>query len=145
MAAFVDLGTGTTLRKKYFVSSDVPSGSVYISIHFDDEDKLVLADSKNNGTFQEFLASDISGLWTPTTAPSFTPILGHIYLFNITDSEDDDFNRVVKLVPLEKSSGTVLFRWDVLKDKKNGNKIPCFVNSDEPKDQNDHHDNWWST
>jgi len=138
LAAYVDLGTGETLRQKYMIDPDVPSGSIYISIHYDDNNNLVLADSKTNGTFQEFLASDISGLWSQTVMPSFLPFVGHIYLFNLTDKEDSSFNRVVKLVVTDISkSSSINFRWDVLRDMAQGENINCFVQANEPDNGND--------
>jgi len=130
LAAYVDLGTEDAISSRYTI--DAVKGSIYLSIH-ENNGVLVLAKFQKNNTFQPIDAKDIAGLPLVKPTPSFIPSVGHIYLINITDSIDLSFNKLVKLLVTDKPSvNSVAFRWDVIKDIKNGKNIQCFVKEDEP-------------
>jgi len=136
MAGLVDIGTDATLRAEYKITG-APLNSIYLSIHVDHKDNLVLLQNFKNQTFQRFLASQIAPLGHMFPSPSFTPLEGHIYLINITDTQDHKFHRIVKLLVNHIDDTHVMVRWDVLKDSEKKLTDSCFIKKNAPTDDGD--------
>jgi len=134
MAGMVDLGTEANLKAKYLVKA--PLDSMFFSIHYDDG-KLWLAKDARNGTFQPFDRSDLALLQIVTPAPSFKPIVNHIYLMNITDDKLHTQQVAKMMVTSITNDQIIRFRWNVLLDHVNGHDIYCFTHADQPTHTDD--------
>jgi len=142
LASFVDVGEEIDLEYRYDIDHDQPRGSIFLSIHYDRNGDLVLVKNHTAVSFQKFDNNQIAGLKYVSRAPVFQPKENHIYLLNITDTEDTKFMRVVKMHIIQNiNNNGLMIRWNVLKDNKLGSDLACFTFADEPNNggNNDHH------
>jgi len=121
--AFVDLGTADDLIGAYGISNPVlPDSSIYGTIHFENQ-QLVLAQVYYQ-SFQPFSSATLSQLAAVGKMATFAPVVGHIYLINITSSS----NIVVKMMVTNMDANSVTVHWDVIFDSSFGGIYDqCFA------------------
>ena len=113
LGRIIDLGTDDDLSKQYGYQQTVGKGQGFASIEFR-EGKLVIMKDRRAGTRQE-LTQGASLFETGQSTASAEAKPGHIYLVRITDSHDQNFQILVKLLVLTARSGElVTFRWESL-------------------------------
>jgi hypothetical protein len=122
--AVVDLGSSQDIRTANNISINVPIGSEYSSIHFDDEtQKIVVATTNTNGLggFVPIVGS--SEIATTNEESMFKAQPNHIYLARLSDGPsqnlaDDKEIAIFKLYVLDAehtdSFGRVTLRWDIM-------------------------------
>jgi hypothetical protein len=151
VSGYVDLGTEEDLRAKYDVGATI--GTIYFSIHLDENNHFLIAKDAQGNKFQFMDPSDIVGLKNSQSNLEFTPVPHHIYLVNISSSvammplsvpnymmnlfyKSPQFNRIAKMKVSSVGPNTVGLRWDVLLDSTSfdykDKDDTCYVQPDEP-------------
>jgi len=119
--AVSNLDTETTIANRYG-STGWAIGSIYSSIHYQGSNLTVGQNfsATPDPTWVSLNGTDISKIANTTAGVTFTPTATNVYLIRITDSNDKNFERVVKLyvVSITATRDQLILRWDVLKDSE---------------------------
>ncbi|HEY3038736.1 MAG TPA: hypothetical protein VGJ66_08365 [Pyrinomonadaceae bacterium] len=110
----VDLGTPDNLQQKYGYEETVGKGQGFASIRVRDGKVFVLHELRSQ-KLQELRETALL-FQAPSTSLSSVPVrLGHIYLMRLTDSNDQGFELIVKLLVIAHTPDeSVTIRWQVL-------------------------------
>ena len=113
LGAIVDLGTSDDLKKEYGYEETVSGGQGFASVHLEDGKVVILKDRRAQAMQDLKEATQLFAKATPTAK---APVkVGHVYLARITDSDDKDFQVLVKLLVIGYVPGeSVTFRWQAL-------------------------------
>lgn len=110
----VDLGTPQELQRKYGYEETVSRGQGFASIRVHDG-KVLIAQNRQAKTSQELKEAAALYQLSPSSSSSAFVKLGHIYIMRLTDSNDKDFDLIVKLIVIAHTPDeTVTIRWQIL-------------------------------
>jgi len=127
MSTYMDLGVVPQIAATYGISQ---FASVYVSIHLVGNELVIIHNFTDSET--TFQSLNKSGTFPPRNeSVSFVPVIGHIYIVNITDGTDTSFVRLFKLMIIDvtPSNSVITIRWDVLFDSQSGTQSSCFIQS----------------
>lgn len=125
LGKIIDLGTASELKKTYGYREVVGGGEGYASIHKKGGKVLIASPEHPIGLSPKLPLKE--NMFQPLretkelfekgeSQASAAVKLGHIYVLRITDSNKEDFERVVKLLVTEYRPGeSVTIRWQLLK------------------------------
>jgi hypothetical protein len=113
LGSIVDLGASDDLKKEYGYEETVGGGQGFASVHLEDGKVVILKDRRAQA-MQDL--KEAAQLFTQATSVAKAPVkIGHVYLARITDSDDGNFQVVVKLLVIGYVPGeSVTFRWQAL-------------------------------
>jgi hypothetical protein len=113
LGAIIDLGTSDDLKKEYGYEETVGGGQGFASVHLEDG-KLVVVKDRRTQEMQDL--KEATQLFAQATSAANAPVkVGHVYLARITDSDDRNFQVLVKLLVIGYVPGeAVTFRWQAL-------------------------------
>ncbi len=109
-----DLGTSDELRKKYAYEETVGNGQGFASLQVKDGKVYILKDRRARTT-QELSEPTFLFQKPSSETETVSVKLGHIYLMRLTDRNEKDFERIVKLLVIAHvPNESVTIRWQVL-------------------------------
>ncbi|MDQ3323200.1 MAG: hypothetical protein M3525_12335 [Acidobacteriota bacterium] len=113
----IDLGTAEELQKRYGYTETVGKGQGFASLRIENRKIIILKNRQTRNeprTQQDLTESEL--LFAESKKSSYAPVkLGHIYLMRLTDRDDKNFERIVKLIVIESlPNEKVTLRWQVL-------------------------------
>lgn len=113
IGTIVDLGDAAALLQKYGSAEHVASYQWFPSLRLQ-EGKLVIAQTVRPQTTQEVKESAL--LYQPGKGTASAAVrLGDVYLVRLTDTHDQGFERLVKLIVIAHAPNeSVTFRWQLL-------------------------------
>lgn len=109
-----DLGTSDELRKKYAYEETVGNGQGFASLQVKDGKVYILKDRRARTT-QELSEPTFLFQQPSSETETVSVKLGHIYLMRLTDRNEKNFERIVKLLVIAHiPNESVTIRWQVM-------------------------------
>lgn len=110
----IDLGTAEEFAKRNGFSETVGSGQGYASLHFENDQLVVLRDYRT-GEFQPL--KEAAPLFeTGKSSMGVPAVTGHLYLVRLTDRHNPDFEIVAKMICIAHTPNeSATIRWEVLR------------------------------
>ncbi len=113
LGTIVDLGNAQELKQRYGFEEGVGNGQGFTSLRVEKGKVVILKDSRTREVQELKEAAQV--YQGATGSASILVKLGHIYLMRLTDRDEKEFERIVKLIVVAHSPNeSVTIRWQVL-------------------------------